>query len=158
MLNRIIDVALSARWIVLMLVLALVAGGSYAIYTMPVEAFPDLTNNQVTVVTEAPSMPPTEVEQLVTYPIEQAMMGMPKQQEVRSLSKLGLSIITVVFDDSVSMYFARQMVNERLQQVTDQIPKGIQPQLGLPATAFGELYQYTLSGPMTAMELKDVQE
>jgi cobalt-zinc-cadmium resistance protein CzcA len=158
MLNRIIDVALSARWIVLMLALALIAGGSYAIYTMPVEAFPDFTNNQVTVVTEAPSMPPTEVEQLVTYPIEQAMMGMPKQQEVRSLSKLGLSIITVVFDDSVSMYFARQMVNERLQQVTDQIPRGIQPRLGLPATAFGELYQYTLGGPMTAMELKDVQE
>ncbi len=127
MLNRIIDVALSARWIVLMLVIALVAAGGYALYTMPVEAFPDLTNNQVTVVTEAPSMPPTEVEQLVTYPVEQAMMGMPKQQEVRSLSKLGLSIITVVFDDSVSMYFARQMVNERLQQVTAQLPRGIQP-------------------------------
>lgn len=158
MLNRIIDVTLSARWIVLMLVVALIAGGSYAIYTMPVEAFPDLTNNQVTVVTEAPSMPPTEVEQLVTYPIEQAMMGMPKQQQVRSLSKLGLSIITVIFDDSVSMYFARQMVNERLQQVAAQLPKGIQPQLGLPATAFGELYQYTLSGPLTAMQLKDVQE
>ncbi len=158
MLNRIIDVALSARWIVLMLLIALVAAGGYALYTMPVEAFPDLTNNQVTVVTEAPSMPPTEVEQLVTYPIEQAMMGMPKQQEVRSLSKLGLSIITIVFDDSVSMYFARQMVNERLQQVTDQLPKGIQPALGLPATAFGELYQYTLSGPMTPMELKDLQE
>ena len=116
MLNRIIDAALSARWIVLMLVAALVGGGVYAIFSMPVEAFPDLTNNQVTVVTEAPSMPPTEVEQLVTYPIEQSMMGMPKQQEVRSLSKLGLSIITVIFDDSVSMYFARQMVNERLQQ------------------------------------------
>jgi cobalt-zinc-cadmium resistance protein CzcA len=158
MLNRIIDVALSARWIVLMLIAALLAAGGYALYTMPIEAFPDLTNNQVTVVTEAPSMPPTEVEQLVTYPVEQAMMGMPKQQEVRSLSRLGLSIITVVFDDSVSMYFARQMVNERLQQVTDQLPTGIQPQLGLPATAFGELYQYTLSGPMTPMELKDLQE
>jgi cobalt-zinc-cadmium resistance protein CzcA len=158
MLNRIIDIALSARWIVLMAVGALVAGGAYALYTMPIEAFPDLTNNQVTVVTEAPSMPPTEVEQLVTYPVEQAMMGMPKQQEVRSLSKLGLSIITVIFDDSVSMYFARQMVNERLQQVTNQLPSGIQPQLGLPATAFGELYQYTLSGPMTPMELKDLQE
>jgi cobalt-zinc-cadmium resistance protein CzcA len=158
MLNRIIDVALSARWIVLMLLAALLAAGGYALYTLPIEAFPDLTNNQVTVVTEAPSMPPTEVEQLVTYPIEQAMMGMPKQQAVRSLSKLGLSIITVVFDDSVSMYFARQMVNERLQQVTDQLPRGIQPQLGLPATAFGELYQYTLSGPMTTMELKDLQE
>ncbi len=158
MLNRIIDAALSARWIVLMLILALVAAGSYAIFTMPVEAFPDLTNNQVTVVTEAPSMPPTEVEQLVTYPIEQAMMGMPKQTEVRSLSKLGLSIITIVFNDSVSTYFARQMVNERLQQATNQLPRGIQAQLGLPATAFGELYQYTLSGPMSAMQLKDLQE
>jgi cobalt-zinc-cadmium resistance protein CzcA len=158
MLNRIIDTALSARWIVLMLVIALVAAGGYALYTLPIEAFPDLTNNQVTVVTDAPSLPPTEVEQLVTYPIEQAMMGMPKQQEVRSLSKLGLSIITVVFDDSVSMYFARQMVNERLQQVNAQLPTGIRPQLGLPATAFGELYQYTLSGPMTPMDLKDLQE
>jgi heavy metal efflux system protein len=158
MLNRIIDTALSARWIVMTFVLALVAVGIYAVYTMPLEAFPDLTNNQITIVTDAPSMPPTEVEQLVTYPIEQAMMGMPKQQEVRSLSKLGLSIVTVVFDDSVSMYFGRQMVNERLQQVTDQLPKGVQPQLGLPATAFGELFQYTLSGPYSAMQLKDIQE
>src|SRR6266487_4740200 len=158
MLNRIIDIALSNRWFILLGIFILAGVGEYAVYTIPVEAFPDLTNNQVTVVTEAPSMPPTEVEQLVTYPIEQAMMGMPKQQEVRSLSKLGLSIITVVFDDSISMYFARQMVNERLQQVTAQLPKGVQPQLGLPATAFGELYQYTLSGPMTPMELKDLQE
>ena len=103
-------------------------------------------------------MPPTEVEQLVTYPIEQAMMGMPKQQEVRSLSELGLSMITIVFDDSVPMYFARQLVNERLQQITSQLPSGIQPVLGLPATAFGELYQYTLSGPMSPMALKDLQE
>src|SRR6201996_4190625 len=123
MLNRIIDLTLAHRWLVLFGVLALLLAGGYALYTLPVEAFPDLTNNQVTVVTDAPSMPPTEVEQLVTYPIEQAMMGMPKQQEVRSLSKLGLSIITVVFDDSVSMYFARQMVNERLQQGTAQLPK-----------------------------------
>ncbi|HEY1215946.1 MAG TPA: CusA/CzcA family heavy metal efflux RND transporter [Bryobacteraceae bacterium] len=158
MLNKIIDAALSARIIVLLLLIALIAFGVYAIYTMPVEAFPDLTNNQITVVTEAPAMPPTEVEQLVTFPIEQAMMGMPKKQEVRSLSKLGVSIVTVIFDDSVSMYFGRQMINERLQQVSDQLPKGIQPQLGLPATAFGELYQYTLSGPYTAMQLKDIQE
>jgi len=158
MLNRIIDTVLAFRWLVLTAVVALVGVGGYALYTIPVEAFPDLTNNQVVVVTEAPSLPPMEIEQLVTYPIERAMLGLPNKEEVRSLSKLGLSMVTVVFDDSVSMYFARQMVNERLQQVTDQIPKGIQPQLGLPATAFGELYQYTLSGPMTAMELKDVQE
>jgi heavy metal efflux system protein len=158
MLNRIIDIALSNRWFILLGVVILAGVGGYAVYTIPVEAFPDLTNNQVTVVTESPSMPPTEVEQLVTYPIEQSMMGLPKQQEVRSLSKLGLSIVTVVFDDSVPFYFARQLVNERLQQVTTQLPSGVQPVLGLPATAFGELYQYTLTGPMNAMALKDIQE
>jgi heavy metal efflux system protein len=158
MLKGIIDVTLAYRWFVVLGMFVLLAVGGYALYTLPVEAFPDLTNNQVTVVTEAPSMPPTEVEQLVTYPIEQAMMGMPKQQEVRSLSELGLSMITIVFDDSVPMYFARQLVNERLQQITSQLPSGIQPVLGLPATAFGELYQYTLSGPMGPMALKDLQE
>ena len=139
MLKRIVDITLAYRWFVVLGILVLLAVGGYALYTLPVEAFPDLTNNQVTVVTEAPSMPPTEVEQLVTYPIEQSMMGMPKQQEVRSLSELGLSMITIVFDDSVSMYFARQMVNERLQQITSQLPDGIQPVLGLPATAFGNV-------------------
>jgi cobalt-zinc-cadmium resistance protein CzcA len=158
MLKRIIDATLVYRWFVVLGLFVLLGVGGYALYTLPVEAFPDLTNNQVTVVTEAPSMPPTEVEQLVTYPIEQSMMGMPKQQEVRSLSELGLSMITIVFDDSVPMYFARQLVNERLQQITSQLPSGIQPVLGLPATAFGELYQYTLSGPMSPMALKDLQE
>src|SRR5580700_9303982 len=158
MLKRIIDITLAYRWFVVLGIVVLLAVGGYALYTLPVEAFPDLTNNQATVVTEAPSMPPTEVEQLVTYPIEQAMMGMPKQQEVRSLSELGLSMITIVFDDSVPMYFARQLVNERLQQITSQLPIGVQPVLGLPATAFGELYQYTLSGPMSPMALKDLQE
>jgi cobalt-zinc-cadmium resistance protein CzcA len=158
MLKRIIDVTLAYRWFVVLGLFVLLGVGGYALYTLPVEAFPDLTNDQVTVVTEAPSMPPTEVEQLVTYPIEQAMMGMPKQQEVRSLSELGLSMITIVFDDSVPMYFARQLVNERLQQISGQLPGGIQPVLGLPATAFGELYQYTLSGPMSPMALKDLQE
>src|SRR5437764_3407444 len=132
MLDRIIDFTLSNRWFILLAVLILAAVGGYAVYPIAVEAFPDLTNNQVTVVTEAPSMPPTEVEQLVTYPIEQSMMGLPKQQEVRSLSKLGLSMVTIVFDDSVAFYFARQLVNERLQQVTTQLPNGVQPVLGLP--------------------------
>ena len=132
--------------------------GGYALYTIPVEAFPDLTNNQVVVVTDAPSLPPSEVEQLVTYPIERSMLGLPNKEEVRSLSKLGLSMVTVVFDDSVPMYFARQLVSERLQQISSSLPEGIQPVLGLPSTAFGELYQYTLSGPMSPMELKDLHE
>ena len=158
MLSRIIDLTLAYRWLVAASIVALLAVGGYALYTIPVEAFPDLTNNQVVVVTSAPSLPPTEVEQLVTYPIERAMLGLPNKQEVRSLSKLGLSMVTVVFDDSVAMYFARQLVAERLQQISSTLPRGIQPTLGLPATAFGELYQYTLSGPMSAMELKDLHE
>jgi cobalt-zinc-cadmium resistance protein CzcA len=158
MLNRIIDFALAYRWLVLTGIAVLLGAGGYALYTIPVEAFPDLTNNQVVVVTDAPSLPPTEVEQLVTYPIERAMLGLPNKLEVRSLSKLGLSMVTIVFDDSVGMYFARQLVSERLQQVSSSLPVGIQPVLGLPATAFGELYQYTLSGPMSAMDLKDLHE
>ncbi len=158
MLNRIIDLTLTHRWLVLAAVLVLLAAGGYALYTIPVEAFPDLTNNQVVVVTDAPSLPPSEVEQLVTYPIERAMLGLPNKGEVRSLSKLGLSMVTVVFDDSVPMYFARQLVSERLQQISTLLPQGVQPSLGLPATAFGELYQYTISGPMNPMELKDLHE
>ena len=158
MLNRIIDQTLAHRWLVLIGIIALLCGGGYALYTIPVEAFPDLTNNQVVVVTDAPSFPPTEVEQLVTYPIERSMLGLPNKEEVRSLSKLGLSMVTIVFDDSVSMYFARQLVAERLQQISATLPRGIQPTLGLPATAFGELYQYTLTGPMSPMELKDLHE
>jgi cobalt-zinc-cadmium resistance protein CzcA len=159
MLNRIIDSVLAYRWLVVGAVVALIAAGGYALYTIPVEAFPDLTNNQVVVVTEAASLPPTEIEQLVTYPIERAMLGLPNKEEVRSLSKLGLSMVTVVFDDSVPMYFGRQLVAERLQQISSQLPPGVQPTLGLPATAFGELYQYTVSGRnMTALELKDLHE
>jgi heavy metal efflux system protein len=158
MLNQIIDVTLAHRWLVLFGVFALLLGGAYALYTIPVEAFPDLTNNQVVVVTDSPSLPPTEVEQLITYPIERAMLGLPDKEEVRSLSKLGLSMVTIVFDDSVSMYFARQLVAERLQQISSSLPRGIQPTLGLPATAFGELYQYTLTGPMSPMDLKDLHE
>src|SRR5947209_7612311 len=158
MLNRIIDFTLAYRWLVLIGILILLAGGGYALYTIPVEAFPDLTNNQVVVVTDAPSLPPSEVEQLVTYPIERSMLGLPNKDEVRSLSKLGLSMVTVVFDDSVPLYFARQLVSERLQQISSLLPQGVQPVLGLPSTAFGELYQYTLSGPMSPMELKDLHE
>ncbi len=158
MLRKIIDFTLEYRWLVLAGILALLGAGGYALYTIPVEAFPDLTNNQVVVVTDAPGLPPAEVEQLVTYPIERVMLGFPNKEEVRSLSKLGLSMVTVVFDDSVAMYRARQLVAERLQQISASLPRGIRPQLGLPATAFGELYQYTVSGPMSAMDLKDLHE
>jgi heavy metal efflux system protein len=158
MLNRIVDFTLENRWMVMAAVLGLIAAGTWALFTIPVDAFPDLTNNQVVVVTEAPSMPPSEVERLVTYPIEVALLGLPKQIEVRSLSKLGLSMVTVVFEDSVPAFQARQFMNERLQQVSASLPQGITPVLSPPATAFGELYQYTLEGNLSSMELKDIQE
>src|SRR5437899_3140760 len=158
MLNTIIDITLAHRGAILLAVVLLAAAGGYAVYTIPVDAFPDLTNNQVVVVTEAPGLPPTEVEQLVTLPIEQAMLGLPDKEQVRSLTKLGLSMVTIIFRDSVPYYFARQLVNERLQQLSSRLPQGVQPVMGLPATAFGELYQYTLSGPLSAMQLKDLQD
>jgi cobalt-zinc-cadmium resistance protein CzcA len=158
MLDAIIDLTLAHRGAVFVAVLLVAALGGYALYTIPVDAFPDLTNNQVVVVTEAPGLPPTEVEQLVTFPIEQAMLGLPDKEEVRSLTKLGLSMVTVIFRDSVPYYFARQLVSERLQQLSSRLPQGVQPVMGLPATAFGELYQYTLSGPLSALHLKDLQE
>jgi len=158
MLNKIVDFTLTNRWMLLAAVAGLVVAGGWALFTIPVDAFPDLTNNQVVVVTEAPSMPPSEVERLVTHPIEIAMLGLPKQIEVRSLSKLGLSMVTVVFEDSVPPFMARQFMNERLQQASGSLPQGIQPVLSPPATAFGELYQYTLEGNLSSMELKDIHE
>lgn len=158
MLRWLIEKSLANRWMVLGGLVLLVGCGLYAMLTIPVEAFPDLTNNQIVVVTESPGMAPREVEQQVTWPIELALLGMPKQEEVRSLSKLGLSMVTVVFDDSVPSYLARQMVNERIQQATARMPQGVQPVLSPPSTAFGELYQYTLKGNMTPMQLKDLHE
>ena len=159
MLKRIIDYHLDHRWVVLIGLAVLVVAGLNALYQIPIDAFPDLTNNQVTVITEAPGMAPVEVEQLVTFPIESAMMGLPSTEEVRSISKLGLSIVTIVFADGVDNYFARQLVNERLNEARGRIPDGLEPALGPVATAFGEVYQYTLEGEgHSAMELKTLHD
>jgi cobalt-zinc-cadmium resistance protein CzcA len=159
MLNRIIDFHLEHRWFVLIGVVAIVAAGLYAIAQIPIDAFPDLTNNQVVVITECPSMPPVEVEQLVSFPIETSLMGIPRTQGIRSTSKLGLSIVTIVFDDAVNTYFARQLVNERLQEARTRLPDGLDPTLGPVATAFGEVYQYTLEGGRySSMDLKTIHE
>lgn len=140
------DFFLKNRWLVLIALIALSVGGIYTMFHLNIEAYPDLTNVQVLVTTEAPGMSPVEVEQLVTFPVESSLIGMPKTQVVRSVSKLGLSMITVVFDDAMDIYLARQMVSERLGQVRSRIPQGLEPQLGPLATAFGEVYQFVLSG------------
>jgi cobalt-zinc-cadmium resistance protein CzcA len=158
MLAHLIDFHLRHRWAVLIGLLGLIAAGLYSLSQLPVDAFPDLTNNQVVVITECPAMGPGEVEQLVTFPIETALMGLPRAEGIRSISKLGLSMVTVLFDDSVNTYFARQIVNERIQEVRSRIPEDLEPSLGPVATAFGEVYQYTLEGPMSPMELKTLHE
>src|SRR5882757_7126003 len=155
MLRRLIDFSLDYRWIILSITAAIVAAGVYTIWTIPIEAFPDLTNTQVVVTTETPGMSPTEVEQLVTFPLETSLMGIPHMQTVRSVSKLGLSMITVVFDDSIDIFLARQLVNERLGEAQGRIPSRLQPVMGPLASVFGEAFQFTLqSARMPLMELK----
>ena len=155
MLEKLVDAFLFRPWLGFLIVAAIVILGVRALLSIPIDAFPDLTNNQVTVVTDAPGMAAVEVEQLVTFPIESAMMGLPDTLETRSLSKLGLSMITVVFEDSVPALTARQLVTERLTEARGRIPAGIDPQLGPLATPFGEIYQYTVEGGgWSAMDLK----
>jgi len=158
LLASLIDYFLRNRWLVVISVAALIAYGWWSLVNLPIDAFPDLTNNQVVVVTECPAMGPAEVEMLVSFPVETALIGLPKADGVRSLSKLGLSMVTVLFDDSVDIYLARQLVNERIQEVRDRLPEGIRPSLGPLATAFGEVYQYTVEGPLSPMELKTLHD
>ena len=159
MIRTLIELSLQQRLLVLALTLFLAAGGLYAFTSIPIDAFPDLTNNQVNIVTEASGMAASEVEQLVTYPIESTMMGIRSAEQVRSISKFGLSIITIVFPDTVDTYFARQLVNERLQEARTRIPDGLQPTLGPVATAFGEIYQYVVEGSgFGAMDLKTLHD
>ncbi len=157
--ERFVNATLGQRAFVLLCLAALVVTGVLAVRDLPVEAFPDLTNNQVVVITEAPSLAAPEVEQRVSYPIETALMGVPNTEEVRSVSKFGLSMVTVVFDDAVPIYLARQLVTERLADVRSRIPAGLDPMLGPVATAFGEIYQYVVTGPnVDAMSAKTTHD
>ncbi len=158
-MGRLIDFLLDNRWLVGGLLLTLIVGGLAVMFHLPLEAFPDLTNNQVVVTVQCPGMSPVEVEQLVTYPLETALMGMPKLQMVRSTSKLELSMVTVIFDDNMDKYLVRQLVAERLNEVQSRMPRGLQPVMGPMATAFGEVYQYTVQSPhMSLMQLKTLHD
>ncbi|AWH19405.1 CusA/CzcA family heavy metal efflux RND transporter [Stenotrophomonas sp. ZAC14D2_NAIMI4_7] len=144
LLERIIAAAIQRRWLMLGLTLVLVAVGIWSFARLPIDATPDITNVQVQVNTAAPGYSPLESEQRITYAVETAMAGLPKLDHVRSLSRYGLSQVTVVFKDGTDLYFARQQVAERLQQVRSQIPAGLDPQLGPIATGLGEIFMYTI--------------
>jgi heavy metal efflux system protein len=144
MIAGVIQGALTNRIVVVALAVALILFGIGALKTLSVDAFPDVTNVQVQIATEATGRPPDEVERLVTVPLEIAMTGLPGLTEMRSLNKNGLSIITLVFTDQTDVYFARQLVMERLIEVGQRMPEGVSPILGPVSTGLGEVYQYTL--------------
>ena len=147
MLNWIIDVSLRNRFLVLLSAVALAVAGAVAVLHLDIDAFPDTTPIQVQINTTAPALGPEEVEQQITFPIEQVLGGLPRLQILRSISKFGFSQVVVTFEDGTDIYFARQLVNERLGSVV--LPPGIErPSLGPVATGLGEVYHYivTLKG------------
>jgi cobalt-zinc-cadmium resistance protein CzcA len=146
MMDKLIRFAVSNRLLVLMLVAMIAGAGAYSFHQLPIDAVPDVTNVQVQVLTTAPALAPLEVERQITFPIEVAMSGLPDLAEIRSVSKFGLSAVTIVFKDSVDIYFARQLVLERLSQARERIPANISaPEMGPISTGLGEIYQYELA-------------
>jgi cobalt-zinc-cadmium resistance protein CzcA len=143
MINALIRFSISQKLIVLLLVAIMAAAGAYSLINLPIDAVPDVTNVQVQVLTGAPSLAPLEIERQITFPVEVAMSGLPHVEEIRSVSKFGISNVTIVFSDSTDIYFARQLVLERLASAREQIPANLgSPEMGPIATGLGEIYQY----------------
>lgn len=165
MLNKIIEFSIKNKLIVGLFVLALIAYGVYEVKKLPIDAVPDISNNQVQVITIASALGAPDVERLITFPIEQVNTNIPGIIELRSFSRFGLSVVTIVFDDNTDIYWARQQVTERLQQAQEQIPKGFgTPVLAPVTTGLGEVYQYTVrpkkgfENKYTAMDLRTIQD
>jgi len=144
MIDGILTFAIKQRWLVIMAVIGMAAFGAWNFTRLPIDAVPDITNVQVQINTQAPGYSPLETEQRITFPIETAMGGLPKLDYIRSLSRYGLSQVTVVFKDGTDIYFARQLVNERIQQVKDQLPSGVETSMGPISTGLGEIFLYTV--------------
>jgi cobalt-zinc-cadmium resistance protein CzcA len=159
MLNTFIKFILTQRLMVIMAAAAVSVAGVVAWRMLPIDAFPDVTNVQVMVLADAPGLASVDVEQRVTFPVEKALQGLPKVRQVRSMSKAGFSQVIVVFEDDVDTYFARQLVFERLQAAKDELPAGVEPEMGPISTGLGEIYQYTLeSASRSPMELRTLQD
>lgn len=165
MLNKIIEFSIKNKLIIGLFVLALIGYGIYEVRKLPIDAVPDITNNQVQVITVAPALGAPDVERLITFPIEQVNNNIPGLIELRSFSRFGLSVVTIVFEDDIDIYWARQQVSERLQQAQEQIPKGVgTPVLAPVTTGLGEIYQYTIrpkkgyEDQYNVMELRTIQD
>ena len=149
MLERIIALTLRQKSFVLLAVAIMTAFGIYSYLTIPIDAFPDVSNVQVEILSNAPGLSALEIERFVTFPIEMSMRGLPDVVQMRSITKFGLSVVTIVFEDGVDIYFARQLVFERLEEARSNVPRGVEVSMGPIATAMGEIYQYTLEGTET---------
>ena len=165
MFNRIISFSIHNKFIVGMMTLGIVVYGLYSFKQLPIDAVPDITNNQVQVITTSSSLGAGDVEKLVTFPVEQNLSNIPGLQEMRSFSRFGLSLVTLVFSDETDVYWARQQVSERLANVNSQLPPGADiPYLAPVSSGLGEIYQYTLKpkkgfeNHFTLMELRTVQD
>ena len=145
MLKYLISVSLKYRWLMIMFAIGLALLGLYNYQRLPIDAVPDITNIQVQINTEAAGYSPLEAEQRITYAVENAMSSLPSLDYTRSISRYGLSQVTVVFEDSTDIYFARQLVNERLSEVKSQLPPGLEPEMGPIATGLGEIFMYTIN-------------
>ena len=168
MFERIIRLAIEHRWLVLAAVLGMVGLGIYNYQRLPIDAVPDITNIQVQINTVAPGYSPLEVEQRITYPVETVMAGLPDLEQTRSLSRYGLSQVTVIFKDGTDIYFARQLVNQRIQEAREKLPAGITPAMGPISTGLGEIYLWTVEAkdgatkpdgtPYTPTDLREIQD
>lgn len=168
MFNRIIQASIAHRWLVMALVAAMALLGVYNYGRLPIDAVPDVTNVQVQINTAAPGYSPLEVEQRITFPVESQLAGLPRLESFRSLSRYGLSQVTVVFEEGTDIHFARQMVGQRLQDVREQLPTGVAPAMGPIATGLSEIYSWTVEtvpgakkpdgSPYTPTDLREIQD
>ena len=165
MLNTILDFSLKNKLIVILFTITVSAFGLYAVFQIPVGAVPDITNNQVQVITTSGNLSTQEIEQFITAPVEMEMANLPGVSEIRSVSKFGISVVTVVFNDRIGTYLPRQLIAEKLKSASAKIPDGFGiPEMGPITTGLGEIYQYTLDlkpgyeNKYTAMDLRTIQD
>jgi cobalt-zinc-cadmium resistance protein CzcA len=144
MIEAIVRFSIERRYLMLGLILLLIGAGLWSYQRLPIDAVPDITNVQVQINTEAPGYSPLEAEQRITFVVETALYGLPKLKYTRSLSRYGLSQVTVVFEEGTDLYFARNLINERLSAVRSQLPPGLEPEMGPISSGLGEIYMYAV--------------
>ncbi|OZA05660.1 MAG: CusA/CzcA family heavy metal efflux RND transporter [Methylophilaceae bacterium 17-44-8] len=168
MFDKLIRFSIDQRWLMMLIAIGIAAIGIFSYQKLPIDAVPDITNIQVQINTVAPGYAPLETEQRVTYPIETVMAGLPQLQQTRSISRYGLSQVTVIFKEGTDIYFARQLVNERISQAREKLPAGILPAMGPTSTGLGEIFMWTVESkpgalkpdgtPYSPMDLREVQD